>query len=162
ARTRSEPTFARVLEQVVDRIRRVLLVRPDDAVRAALDPARAVEARDGNGTLAQNAAAHVRNRAGALVVGNARKPDPPVTDAPEDDPARNHLALVGGDCSHAPPPVGLESVGCDLDGFHPLVTEDPDRGEAKPQAHDLRLAARLTRGELAEDVHVPLDDVRGG
>ena len=96
-----------------------------------------------------------------IATGDARKPDPPVTDAPEDDPARNHLALVGGDSLHAPPPVGLERVGRDLDGFHPLVTEDPDRGEAKPQAHDLRLAARLTRGELAEDLDVPLHEVRG-
>ena len=37
----------RVLEQQLDRLGRVLLVRPDDAGRAALDPAGAVDARNG-------------------------------------------------------------------------------------------------------------------
>ena len=50
----------------------------------------------------------------------------------------------------------------DLDTLDVLVSEDRDRGDAEPQPHDARLARRSARRELAQDLDVALDDVRGG
>src|SRR4051794_29395245 len=67
----SEPSRARVLQQQLDRLRRVLLVRTDHAARPTLDPASAVDAAQRLAVRAEDAAAAVRDRARALVEGDA-------------------------------------------------------------------------------------------
>ena len=62
-RSRREPSGTRILEQTLDRLGRILLVRPDDAGRAALDPAGAVQARNGRSVLVEDAPLGVRDRA---------------------------------------------------------------------------------------------------
>ncbi len=68
-----QPALARVLEQQLDRLGRVLLVRADHAARAALDPARAVDPGDGCAVGVEHAAAVVRHRRRSLVEGHARE-----------------------------------------------------------------------------------------
>src|SRR5262245_64995594 len=85
-----ETAVLRVLEQKRNRLGRVLLVRPDDPGRTALDPAGAVGAR-----LADDAAAHVVNRAAALVERDVGEADAAVADAAKDEPAFERLVLVG-------------------------------------------------------------------
>src|SRR5262245_50743892 len=77
SRDGAERARAGVFEQVLDRLGRILLVRPDHAARPALDPSRDVQA----GT---HAAALVRDRAPALVERDARELDAAIADAPED------------------------------------------------------------------------------
>src|SRR5262249_5274287 len=83
-----------VLEQELDRLRRVLLIRPDHARRAALDPPCAVEARNRLAVLAEHTPTRIRDRARTVGEGDSRKAHAAVADAPKDDPARNDLALV--------------------------------------------------------------------
>mgnify|MGYP003694016357 CR=1 FL=1 len=86
-RLRLKATCGGVLEQELDRLGRVLLVRADHARRPALDPAGAVDARldDGRSSLGIVAA--------LLVEGHARQPDAVVADAAEDEPTRQRLVL---------------------------------------------------------------------
>src|SRR6266700_242940 len=74
-----DTTRAHVLEQRLDRLGRVLLVRADDAARASFDPAGAV------GPLgADHAALDVRDHAPLLVERQAEQRQPLVADAPQD------------------------------------------------------------------------------
>src|SRR5207247_23804 len=84
---REEPG-AGVLEQELGSLGRVLLVRPDDPGRAALDPACAVEAPDRGTAVVDHAAVVVGHRPRLLVERRPGKRDAVVADAPEDDPAR--------------------------------------------------------------------------
>src|SRR5439155_22232162 len=99
-----------VLGQPLDRLGRILLVRADDARRAALDPARAVDAGYGSAALVEDAAAVVADRAAALVEGDVRERDAPVADAAKDEAARDGLALVGADGPHVAALGRLEPV----------------------------------------------------
>ena len=100
-RPRTRGRGAGILEQEVDRLRGVLLVRPDHPRRAALDPARAVDAGDRRPALVEDAPALVRHRPARLVERRPGQRDAVVADAAEDDPARDHLALVGRHCADA-------------------------------------------------------------
>src|SRR5262249_6278004 len=62
ARGLREPAAAGVLEQQLDRLGRVLLVRPDHAARPALDPAGAVDAGHGDALVVECPAAVVADR----------------------------------------------------------------------------------------------------
>src|SRR5207344_1822252 len=97
-----KPRLARVVEQEVDRLGGVLLVRPDDSGGAALDPARAVDPGNHLSRLFENAATLVRHRAGAFVERGACEPDSVVADAPKDDPGRDDLPFVGRDRANTP------------------------------------------------------------
>src|SRR5205814_4810375 len=77
-----------VLEEEPDGLGRVLLVRADHAGRAALDPAGAVDA-------VPDATALVRDRAAAVVEGDAGQFDTAVADAAEDEAAGKRLRHVG-------------------------------------------------------------------
>ena len=120
-----------VLEQELDRLGRVLLVRADHAARAALDPAGAVHARDRHAGVVEHAAAVVPDRRAALVERDARHRRAPVADAPQHEPARDHLALVGRHGADPPARVRDELVPHDLDRLDPAVAEDRDRGDAE-------------------------------
>ena len=83
-----QPAVPHVLEQVVDRLGGVLLVRPDHARRAALDPARAVDARDRRSRSRRGPARPRSASCRCLVERGPGERDAAVADAPEDDPAR--------------------------------------------------------------------------
>src|SRR5262245_8837119 len=81
---RLEPTGGGILEQDLDGLGRVLLVRADHSGRAALDPARTVDPlRDASGV--------VGDRAARSVEAHARQLDAPVADTTEDEAARERL-----------------------------------------------------------------------
>src|SRR5262245_5577861 len=61
ASTLGQPAAARVLEEELDRLRGVLLVRSDHAGRAPLDPPGAVETRDRLALLVEHTAAGIRD-----------------------------------------------------------------------------------------------------
>ena len=111
----------RVLEQELDGLGRVLLVRPDHARRPALDPAGAVDTPRRRPVGAEHAAGLVGKRAGALVERNTGERHAAVPDAPEDDPALDELALVRRHC-----PAPDELVLDELDRLDPSVAEDRD------------------------------------
>ena len=81
-----------------DGLGRVLLVRPDHAARAALDPARAVDARDRRSVRRRGRG---RRRSGSCRgprrTGTSGERDAAVADAAEDEAARDRLALVRRD-----------------------------------------------------------------
>src|SRR5207244_9987683 len=112
---------ARVLEQRGARLGRVLLVRPDHAARAALDPPGGVGARR-----AFDPAAVVRDRGLALVERNAGKRDALVADAPENQPARNRLGLARRPRDQ-PAAVFDELVTDELDRLNAVIAEDRER-----------------------------------
>ena len=134
-----EPSGGDVLEQELDGLGRVLLVRADHARRAALDPAGAVDA-------VPHAAALVRDRAGALVEGDAGQLDAAVADAAEDEPALERLGLVSRDRAL----VLVEDVADELDPLDPLVPEDrywrAEELEDDAPRLSFRLASRRARG----------------
>src|SRR5262249_13035877 len=131
----------RVLEQEVDRLGRVLLVRADHPARAALDPAGAVDARS-------DAAALVRDRRAALVERHAREGDAEVADAAEHDPARDRLALVRRLRADTPALVGDQPVADDLDSLDLLLAEDRDRRDSEAENDRAALARGLALGVL--------------
>src|SRR5262249_669248 len=88
---REQPRL-RVLQDVSGRPRGVFLVGADEAARAALDPAGAVHA-----FAAEHPAVGVGDHASVVVERHARQRDAAVADAPQDETARDHLGLAGGD-----------------------------------------------------------------
>src|SRR5262249_24280896 len=138
-----------VLEEELDGLGGVLLVRPDHAARPALDPAGAVETGNRLPILAEHSPVGVRDRAGAFGERHPREADAAVADASEDDPARNDVVLVGDDGADAAAPVRLEPVVSELDSLDPLVAEDRDRRRTEAQPHVLRLPRGRTRRELS-------------
>src|SRR5207244_1589397 len=150
----AQPPFPRVLEQQLDGLRRVLLVRPDHAARAALDPAGAVDAGKRRAVLAEDAPARVRHRPAPLVERNAGQADTAIADAPEDRAAGNRLALARRDGADLTTLVRDELVPDDLDRLDPLLAEDRDRRDLEAEAERLRLAGRPPGRELAQDLDV--------
>ena len=112
---RAEGGRPAALGQVVDGRGCALLVRPDHACRAALDPAGAVEPGDRRAVCVENAPVDVRHGSVTLVERHPGEADAPVADAAKNDSARKDLALLGRDCAHAPVLVRLEPVVHDLD-----------------------------------------------
>src|SRR5688572_9649125 len=151
-----------ILEHVLDGLRRVLLVRADDARRPALDPSRAVEAGYRRAALVQDAAVGVRDRSRALVERHSRDPDPAVPDAAKDETAGKRLALLGGDGPNRTALVRLEAVAHDLHTLDALLSEDRDRRRAETEPDRPRLPRRLPCGEVAKDLEVAMDDVGRG
>src|SRR5204863_393132 len=134
-RFRLEATCGGVLQQELDRLGRVLLVRADYARRAALDPAGAVDAR-------LDAAALVGDRATLLVENHARQPDAVVADAAEDEPTRQRLVLVR---RHGAV-VRVELVADELDSLDPLLAEDRHGRVEEAEDDAARLAPKAARG----------------
>src|SRR4051812_48354993 len=130
-----------VLEQQLDGLRRVLLVRADDARRPALDPARAVRPRDVFAVVGEDAAGVVADRAARLVERNVGQGHTAVADAAEHETARDRLALVRSDGDNAIL-TRLEPVAHDLDRLDALLAVDRDRGGEEAQVQRLRLARR--------------------
>ena len=110
--------------------------------------------------LVEDTARRVRDRPALLVERHARKGRAAVADAPEHDPARDHLVLVGRNRPHAPGAVGLEAVAHDLDALHLVLAKDRDRRDAKSEPHAAQLPLRHAPGELPQDLEVALDEVR--
>ena len=77
--------------------------------------------------LVDDAALDVRDHAAALVERDARQRDAAVADAPQDDAARDRLALAGRDRADLAALVGDERVADDLDRLDLPVAEDRDR-----------------------------------
>src|SRR5205085_9219307 len=145
----NELSGARILEQELDGLRRVLLVRADHARRAALDPARGVRALG-----ALHTPPVVRDRPAALVERDAGECDALVAHAPQHQPRRDDLGLPGGTGDE--PAVLLEElVAHDLDPFHPVLADDRERRgeEAKHDAAGLPLGRAL--GEPLQQLIVP-------
>ena len=139
-----KPARARVLEQSLDGLGRVLLVGADHAGRAALDPAGAVEARHRCSGLVEDASLDVRNRRGPFVERHAGNPGAAIADAPKDDAARENLASLAGHSANGAALVGLEPVLDELHRLDPVVAQDRDRRGAKAQSDRASLARRLT------------------
>src|SRR6185437_16692080 len=114
ARGTDELSGLRVLEQQLDRLGRVLLVRADHAARAALDPAGRVRP-----LRAGHAPAVVRDRPARLVERHARQHDAAVADAAQDERARNRLARADRARDDAAPLLH-ERVVDDLDPLDAL------------------------------------------
>ena len=106
--SRWKSSSARVLEEEVDRLGGVLLVRPDDAGRASLDPTGAVETGNDGAGVVEHTAAFVPDRPARLVKRHPGKSDAVIADAPENDLTRDHFAGVGRDRSNATVLVCLE------------------------------------------------------
>jgi DivIVA domain-containing protein len=104
---------------------------------------------------------HSEERAATLVERDSGQRDSVVADATKDDPARDALALVRGDRAHPPALIGLEPVACYLDGFDAAFAENRHRGNAEAEANRPGPPGGLARRELAEQLDVPPDDVRG-
>ena len=118
-----------ILEQELDRLGRVLLVRADHAARAALDPARAVDARHGAPSSpstrpprsascrapSSNGTPGDRRRRGSRRCGRR---------------GRTGSSRVSSAVANRPPLVD-ELVADDLDRLDPLVAEDRDRRARK-------------------------------
>ena len=119
---------AEILEQQLDRLRCVLLVRADHAARAALDPARDVHA-------GRDAAALVRDRAGLLVEWDTGKRDAAIADAAKDDARRHGLALAGRDSAERAGRVGFEPVPHEVDRLDPTPARDLHRRPARGRRH---------------------------
>ncbi len=85
-----------------------------------------------------------------------------VADTAKDESTGDDLALICGYRADTPTLVGLETVLDDLHGLDPLLSEDRNGRDPETEPHDARLAGRLARGELAQDLDVALHDVRGG
>src|SRR5262249_47515660 len=158
ARVVREETRTSVLEQELGRLGRVLLVRADHARRAALDPTCAVQTGNGCTRAVDDPASHVRHRPRGFVERGAGERDAVVADAPEDDAAGEHLALVGRHRAHATARVRLQSVVDELDALHALGPEYRHRRHAEAKPYESRLACGRTRSELAQDVHVAAHD----
>ncbi len=80
----------------------------------------------GCSALVENASLGVRDRAGSLVERHPGHSDAAIADAAEDDPARDHLALVGRDRTNRSSTVRLQAVADDLHALHALLAEDRD------------------------------------
>src|SRR5581483_3685501 len=140
---------AGVLEQQLDRLGGVLLVRADHAARAALDPAGGVRA-----ICAENPPPGVRDRAAALVERHAGERNAAVADAPEHEPAGDRLGLARG--AGDDPAVFLdELVPHHLDRLHAVLAENRHRRDEEAQQDAPRLAFWLTRCVLLEQLEVP-------
>ena len=140
---------ARVLEQQLDGLGRVLLVRADHAARAALDPARAVDAGH-----AGDASILVRDRRAPRVERDSGELDAEVADAAEDDAARDRLALVRRLGAHAAVRVGDQPVADHLDRLDALVAEDRDRRDAETQPDRAPLPSGRPLRVLAQHLDV--------
>ena len=99
-----------VREELVDGLLGVLLVGPDHAGGAPLDPADRVEARDLLAIAVVDAARLVVDQAAALVEGDALDRDPLVADRAQDQAALDRLALAGVDGTDPAGLVPLELV----------------------------------------------------
>src|SRR5579884_2666606 len=135
---------APVGEEELDRLGRVLFVRADDTARAALDPARDVDAR-------HDTTAVVRDRARDRVEGHARQLDASIADAPEDDPGGQGLELVGRRGAQ----MLVERVSDELERLDAALAEQPHRRTEEAEDEPLRLPRRAARRELAQDLEVP-------
>src|SRR4029453_8865305 len=138
-RLRLKATCGGVLEQELDRLGRVLLVRADYTRRAALDPAGAVDTR-------LDAAALVGDRAGLIVEGPARQPDTVVAHAAKDEPAWQRLVLVR---RHGAV-VRVELVADELDSLDALLAEDRHGRVEEAEDDAARLALGLAGGEVPQ------------
>src|SRR5207244_3953507 len=83
-----------VLEEERNGFHRVLLVRPDDSRRSALDPAGAVDPGGKLVVVMDDATALVADRAASLVEREIRECDGAIPDAAEDETARDRLPLL--------------------------------------------------------------------
>src|SRR2546422_1830745 len=143
-----------VLEQFGHRLRRILLVRPDDPRRPALDPARAIGSEQRLPGLVVDAAAVVANRSAALIERKVRKPDTAIADAAKDEPAFERLVLVGRNGNETAVLV-LEPVVHELDGLEARgAVQRHGRHEEAKADHDW-LAGRLALCKAAQDFEVP-------
>src|SRR5205823_8572313 len=142
---RLEPSRGGVLEQELDRLGRVLLIRADHARRAALDPAGAVDAGLDATTL-------VRDRAARGVEPHARQLDSVVAHAAEDETARERLVLGRRHSTG----VRVELVADELDSLDSLLAEDRHGGVEEAENDLARLALRLSRRERLQSGEVAL------
>src|SRR5580765_8034324 len=142
-----------VLEQLGDRLGRVLLVGADDPRRAALDPTGAIRPADGLAVVGHDAAALVSNRAAPLVERKLRQADAAVADAPKHEAALDRLALIGGNGDETSIPL-LEPVAYELDRLNFLVAVERNRRHEEAKADGHWLARLLARGEVAQNIHV--------
>src|SRR5205085_4428598 len=133
-----------VLEQAVDCLRCVLLVRADDPGRAALDPAGAVDP-------AADAATVVCDRPARLVERHSGDCDAAVADAAEDEPGWDRDLLARWDGLSVDDLVANEDDLLDAVG-----APDLDRREKEAQDDAARLASRFARRELAQHLEIPL------
>src|SRR5436190_5036098 len=142
-----------VLEDQVDGLLRVLLVRADDARGSTLDPADRVLAGL-RATAVQHAAALVRDHAAPLVERHAGQRHPAVPDRAEDEPARDLLRLLGGLWPKRAVLAAVQLVADDADRLYLAVTDDFHRGDQETE-HDATVAPhRRLGGVLAEYLDV--------
>ena len=146
-----EHAGARVLEEQVDRLGRVLLVRPDHAGRAALDPAGAVEAGDRRARVVERRA---RRRSGSCPT--ARRTARPGSPTPRYPTLRNTIPQgITSRSSVATARIRPDSSASSGCGRARSPRRDPPRGcatgeAAKAEPHGpglaLRAHARPARG----------------
>ena len=154
ARVASSPARG-VLEQQLDRLGRVLLVRADHAARAALDPAGAVDA----GTALPSSSTTRPSTFGitprASSNGTPGSGDAAVADAAEDEPARDQLASRSVGTARMLP---SSSATSSLRTTSTASTRPSPRiatGETRKRSDEPpRLALRRARGVLAQQVDV--------
>ena len=143
-----QPAGPRILEQQIDGLGRVLLVRPDHAARAALDPARDVGALGSD-----DPSSVVRDRPTALVERNAGQGDALVADATQNEPRRDQLRCAGRASDDASVLLD-ELVAHHLDRLDAVAADNRHRRDEEPEDDPARLARRRALGELAEQLVV--------
>src|SRR3954451_9580283 len=139
-------------EQLVDGFLRVLLVGPDHARGAALDPTDGVEAGHLPAIAVVDPTAVVVDQAASVVERDALDRDALVSDRAQDQAALDRLALASVDGAEPPGVVALQLIAADHDPLHLAVTLDLDGG-AKEAHHDpLALPLWLALREVGEDL----------
>src|SRR4051812_20627830 len=122
-----------ILEELVDGLLRVLLVRADHAGGTALDPPNCVEPGNLVALAVVDLAGLVVNQASAFVEWDALDRDALVADGAEDHPALDRLALAGVDGTDAAVLASLQLVLPDDDPLDLAIALDLDGGAEKAE-----------------------------
>src|SRR4051812_20772679 len=149
-----DPAGLEVLEEPVDRLLGVLLVRADHARGTALDPADRVEAGDLLAVAVVDGAAVVVDQAAAVIERQPLDRDALVADRTQHHPALDRLALAGVDRADAAVFAALQLVLPDDDPLDLALALDLDGGAEEAERDLLGLALGLAAGEVGEDLDV--------
>src|SRR3954471_22135100 len=154
---RVEQAGVAVLEDAGHGVGGVLLVGPDHARRAALDPADDVLAGGLGAVVADHPAAVVADHAAALVERDPGQRQAAIADRAQHEPAGDDLLLVGGDGAQAAARVGLDAVAHHAHAGHRAVlalAEDLHRRAQEAQLDLALVPVRLASRVLAQQLDV--------